>query len=81
MSEGIPLICDMMLVLKHLREQQLLLSNFDSTFVSDELCRRVLPKLDEVNNGLGNGCGSVGRAVACNTRGPWFESIYWQNLY
>ena len=25
-------------------------------------------------------CGSVGRAVACNTRGPWFESSHCQNL-
>ena len=24
-------------------------------------------------------CGSVGRAVASNTRGPWFESSHWQN--
>ena len=23
---------------------------------------------------LGSGCGSVGRAVASYTRGPWFES-------
>ena len=28
----------------------------------------------------GSGCGSVGRAVASNTRGPWFESSRWQNL-
>ena len=33
---------------------------------------------------LGSGCGSVGRAVASNTRGPQFESshqqfyLYWQ---
>ena len=26
---------------------------------------------------LGSGCGSVGRAVASNTRGPWFESLYY----
>ena len=29
---------------------------------------------------LGSGCGSVGRAVASNTRGPWFESSHWKNL-
>ena len=27
------------------------------------------------------GCGSVGRAVASDTRGPWFESSHWRNLY
>ena len=27
------------------------------------------------------GCGSVGRAVACNIRGPRFESRHRQNLY
>ena len=30
---------------------------------------------------LGSGCGSVGRAVASDTRGPRFESRHWQNLY
>ena len=29
----------------------------------------------------GSGCGSVGRAVASDTRGPWFESSHWQYLY
>ena len=29
---------------------------------------------------LGSGCGSVGRAVASNTRGPRFESSYWQTF-
>ena len=29
---------------------------------------------------LGSGCGSVGRAVASNTRGPWFESSHRQNF-
>ena len=28
----------------------------------------------------GSGCGSVGRAVASNTRGPLFESSHWQNF-
>ena len=27
---------------------------------------------------LGSGCGSVGRAVAFDTRGPRFESSHWQ---
>ena len=27
---------------------------------------------------LGSGCGSVGRAVASNARGPRFESSHWQ---
>ena len=30
------------------------------------------------NNELGSGCGSVGRAVASNTRSPWFESSHQQ---
>ena len=29
---------------------------------------------------LGSGCGSVGRAVAFDTRGPWFDSSHWQNF-
>ena len=29
---------------------------------------------------LGSGCGSVGRAVAFNTRGPWFDSSHRQNF-
>ena len=30
---------------------------------------------------LDNGCGSVGRAVASNTRGPRFESSHQQILF
>ena len=30
---------------------------------------------------IGSGCGSVGRVVTSNTRGPWFKSSYRQNLY
>ena len=30
---------------------------------------------------LGSGCGSVGRAVAFDSRGPRFESRYRQNNY
>ena len=29
---------------------------------------------------LGSGCGSVGRVVASNIRGPLFESSNWQNF-
>ena len=29
---------------------------------------------------MGSGCGSVGRAVAINTRGLWFDSSHWQNF-
>ena len=32
------------------------------------------------NNFKGSGCGSVGRAVASDTRGPWFESSHRQNF-
>ena len=28
----------------------------------------------------GSGCGSVGRVVAFDTRGPRFDSSHWQNL-
>ena len=30
---------------------------------------------------MGSGCGSVGKAVASDTRDPRFESSHWQNLY
>ena len=29
---------------------------------------------------MGSGCGSVGRAVASDTRGPWLESSHWQKF-
>ena len=29
---------------------------------------------------MGSGCGSVGRAVASDTRGPRFESSHWQKF-
>ena len=29
---------------------------------------------------MGNGCGSVGRAVVFDTRGPQFESSHWQKF-
>ena len=32
------------------------------------------------SNKSGSGCGAVGRAVAYDTRGPWFESSHWQLL-
>ena len=28
----------------------------------------------------GGGCGSVGRAVTSDSRGPWFESNHWQKI-
>jgi len=36
--------------------------------------------LDKVEQSVGSGCGSVGRAVTSDTRGPWFESSHWQKL-
>ena len=30
---------------------------------------------------MGSDCGSVGKAVASNFRGPRFESSHWQKLY
>ena len=32
-------------------------------------------------NNKGSGCGSVSRAVASDTRGLWFKSSHWQNVY
>ena len=32
------------------------------------------------NKGLGSGCGSVGRTVASNSRGPRFESSHRQKI-
>ena len=32
-------------------------------------------------NLIGQWCGSVSRVVASNTRGPWFKSRLWKNLY
>ena len=29
---------------------------------------------------MGSGCGSVGRAVTLDTRGPRFESCHWQKF-
>ena len=29
---------------------------------------------------MGSGCGSVGKAVASDTRGTWFESSYGRNF-
>ena len=30
------------------------------------------------NDSVGSGCGSVGRAVASDSRGPRFKSSHWQ---
>ena len=38
------------------------------------------PALKATTVDSGSGCGSVGRAVASNTRGLRFESSHWQNL-
>ena len=32
------------------------------------------------SNYWGVGCCSIGRAVASNTRDPWFEPCHWQNF-
>ena len=42
-----------------------------STYIVLKICKRKM---------CGSDCGSVGGAVASNTRGPWFESSHWQNL-
>ena len=35
----------------------------------------------EIKISWGSGCGSVGRAVASNSRGPWYKSRHWQKIY
>ena len=42
--------------------------------------RFLLLRRDVNNMPLGSGCGSVGRAVTSDTRGPRFESSHRQNL-
>ena len=37
--------------------------------------------LQQKMNFKGSGCGSVGRAVASDTRGPWFESSRGHYIY
>jgi len=37
-------------------------------------------KLVNKSRRSGSGCGSVGRAVAFDTRGPRFDSSHWQNF-
>ena len=39
------------------------------------------PDAHHYNNHVGQWCGSVGKAVASDTRGPWFESHHRQSLY
>ena len=34
-----------------------------------------------LSNIQGSGCGSVGRVIASDPRGPWFKSSHWQKLY
>ena len=51
---------------------------------SRELFRSSVPKWDGqywVTLVEGSGCGSVGRAVAFDIIGPWFDSSHRQNLY
>ena len=43
------------------------------------LCK-LLEKTEINKKRLGSGCGSVGRAVASDTRGPWFESGHRQDF-
>jgi len=43
---------------------------------------RIVPSAQTLlEAGIGSGCGSVGRAVASNTRGPRFVSSHWKTLY
>ena len=44
-------------------------------------CRCGLTANIPINLPVGNGCGSVGRAVASATRGPQFTSSHWQTFF
>ena len=54
----------------------------------DLQCFIIWPPITMIQNGgasysclrLGSGCGSVGRAVASDTRGPRFDSSHWQKF-
>ena len=51
-----------------------------SIFISGNIRRCSTSKREREKKLRGSGCGSVGRAVASDTRGPWFESSHQQNL-
>ena len=57
------------------------MSNIGTTFADP----KIKPNYNSVKYYLkiktGSGCGSVGRAVASNTRGPRFESSHRQKIY
>ena len=42
--------------------------------------KKKIRKRDKQYTQSGSGCGSVGRAVASDTRGPRFESSHWQKI-
>ena len=44
-----------------------------------QLCSNLVMTSTPTSN-QGSGCGSVGRAVASNTRGPKFESSHWHSF-
>ena len=52
-------------------------------FVGKSVCKAFIRK--KKIESFGSGCGSVGRAVASKTRGPWFKSSQWhkfiQNMF
>ena len=49
-------------------------------FYSDPRKQPIRKCLDKLSKVCGSGCGSVGRAVASDTRGPQFKSSHRQNL-
>ena len=57
----------------------LVLTNQSASFVWTE--RLVTDEARLSSRSKGSGFGSVGRVVASNFRGLWFESSNWQNLY
>ena len=57
--------------------------NMDQTrplFVYIRSFLNTMPNIVKTQDILGSGCGSVGRAVASNSRGPQFESSHWQKF-
>ena len=49
-------------------------------FLYPHLGTRSTFRISLLSNKVGSGCGSVGRAVASDTRGPQFESRHRQNF-
>ena len=54
--------------------------NLSNSFLYDLSCAQSFQFFETFQTNVikGSDCGSVGRAVASDTRGQWFESNHWQ---